>query len=180
MIGSVSWTDVFILIIVAFTTARGFARGLIRELAGIVALLAALTVPWFYNGVLDFPIATMFKIPVSTAHFIATAASGLFAYVVVLLIAALLGRVKKVPFLGLGNSVAGSLVGFLKGAILIWLVLFVALFFPLTPAIRSSLHHSYAAGYLMSYNPNIDDSLQATIPPWALPFFQPFFKRHHV
>jgi membrane protein required for colicin V production len=180
MIGSVSWADVFILIVVAFTAARGFERGFIRELAGIVALLAAVTVPWFYNGVLDFPIANAFHVPVPVAHFIATAATGAIAYAVVLLFAALLGRVKKVPLLGLGNSIAGCIVGFCKGAILVWLVLFVALFFPLTPAIRTSLRHSYVAAYLTSYDRTIDGTLEANIPPWALPFFQPFFKRHHV
>ncbi|MBV8373973.1 MAG: CvpA family protein [Candidatus Eremiobacteraeota bacterium] len=180
MIGSISWADVFILIIVAFTAARGFERGLIKELAGIVALAAALIVPWFYNGALDGPIASVAHVELPIAHVIATVASGAIAYVIVLLFAALLGRVKKVPVLGFGNAIAGAVVGFFKGATLVWILLYVALFFPLTPPIRASLHASHVATYLMSYNSAIDGSLQATIPGWALSLLQPFFKRHHV
>jgi membrane protein required for colicin V production len=180
MIGAVSWTDVFILIIVAFTAARGFERGLIRELAGIVALAAALIVPWYYNGALDGPIADTAHVHLPVAHVIATLGCAAMAYVIVLLFAAFLGRIRKVPVLGLGNSIAGAVAGFFKGAILVWIVLYIALFFPLTPSIRASFHASYIAGYLTSYNPTIDASIEATIPPWALSFLQPYFKRHHV
>ena len=180
MIGSISWSDVFIFIIIAFTTARGFGRGFIREIAGIVALAAALIVPWFYNGVLDGPIAGALRVELPIAHVIATVASGAIAYVIVLLFAALLGRVKKIPVLGLGNAFAGGVVGFVKGATLAWIVLYVALFFPLTPPIRASLHGSRIAAYLTSYNRDIDASVEAAIPGWALAYLQPFFKRHHV
>jgi membrane protein required for colicin V production len=180
MIGAVSWTDVFILIIAAFTAARGFERGLIRELAGIVALAAALVVPWYYNGALDGPIADAARVGLPVAHVIATIACAVMAYVIVLLFAALLGRIKKVPVLGLGNAIAGAVAGLFKGVALVWIVLFVALFFPLSPPIRASVHNSRIAAFLMSDNRAIDGSIEATIPSWAISFLQPFFKRHHV
>ena len=180
MIGTISWADIFILLIVAIMAARGFERGLIREIAGFVALAAALIVPWYYSGALDEPIAGSLRVELPVAHVIALAGCAAIAYAVVLLVAAYLGRIKKMPVLGLGNAVAGAVAGLVKGVIFVWIVLFVALFFPLSPGIRASLHGSHIATYLMSYNRPIDASIEATIPPWTLPLLQPYFKRHHV
>lgn len=175
-----SWVDIAALIMVAFTTTRGYGRGLVRELAGIVALAAAIIVPWFYNGALDAPIARGTGVDPAMAHFIGTMALAAIAYVAVLLFATLLGRVRKVPILGFGNAIGGAIVGFVKGAILVWLIIYVALFFPLTPELRANLHESRTASVLDPFNRTVDSRVQATIPPWALPWFAPYFKRHHV
>jgi membrane protein required for colicin V production len=180
MIGDVAWADVAIFVVLAFTTSRGYARGFVKELAGIVALAAAVVVPWYYNGVLDDPIHGVTGIVTPIAHAIGMAVSAIAAYVIVLLVASFLGRVKKVPVLGAGNALAGAIVGFLKGAIVVWLVLFIALFFPLTVPIRSSLHHSRLAPYFVGYDATIDRGVKSTIPSLLLPWVMPFFERHHV
>ena len=56
MIGGIAWADIVIFAVLAVTTYRGYVRGFINELAGIVALIAGLVVPWYYNGILDTPI----------------------------------------------------------------------------------------------------------------------------
>lgn len=180
MIGGFAWADIAIFAVLVFTTYRGYARGFIGELAGVVALVAALAVPWYYNGVLDDPIRRATGIATPIAHLIGMAISGIAAYVIVLIVARILGRVKKVPVLGFGNALAGAAVGFAKGAVLVWLVLFIALFFPLTASIRSSLHHSSIAPYFVSYDATIDRAVESAIPPFVLPFVVPFFARHHV
>jgi hypothetical protein len=106
--------------------------------------------------------------------------SSILGYVVVVVVASFLGRVKSVPVLGLGNAMGGAAVGLIKGAIIVWLILFVALFFPLTVPIRSSLHHSRLAPFFVAYDANIDHAVLSTIPPLVLPFLTPFFRRHHV
>jgi membrane protein required for colicin V production len=179
MIGGFAWADVAIFVVLAFTTYRGYSRGFISELAGIVALVAALVVPWYYNGVLDDPIHGA-GIAMPIAHLIGMAISSIAAYTVVLIVARLLGRVKKIPILGFGNALGGAAVGLLKGAILVWLVLFIALFFPLTVPIRSSLHHSKIAPYFVSYDATIDRAVESAIPSFVLPYVMPFFQRHHV
>jgi hypothetical protein len=102
------------------------------------------------------------------------------AYVGVLIVARLLGRIAKLPLLGLGNALGGAAIGFAKGAILLWLVLFIALFFPLSPDIRDSLHQSRLAPYLAIYDAPIDDAILSTIPWFARPFVMPYFRRHHL
>ena len=100
MIGGVSWADVAIFAVLAFAISRGFARGLIRELAGIVALAAALIVPWYYNGSLDATIAHYGRLDLPVSHVIGMGIASVCAYVVVLASASLLSRVK--------NDAAGS------------------------------------------------------------------------
>jgi len=180
MIAGVTWTDVAIFVVLAFTTLRGYHRGFVGELAGVVALIAGLVVPWFYNGALDDPIHAVTGLPTAMAHLIGMAVSGIGAYLVVVIVATFLGRIKKVPVLGLGNALAGAAVGLAKGVVLVWLILFVALFFPLNAPIRSNLHNSKLAPYFVSYDATIDRGVQSTIPAFALPFLMPFFERHHV
>lgn len=180
MIGGVAWADVAIFVVLAFTTSRGYARGFVRELAGIVALSAALVVPWYYNGVLDDPIHGITGVATPIAHVIGMAVSGIAAYAFILILANFLGRVRKVPVLGAGNALAGAIVGIVKGAILVWLVLFIALYFPLTGPMRSSLHQSRLAPYFVSYDATIDRAVESTIPSVFLPWVMPFFRRHHL
>jgi len=180
VIGAFAWADIVIFAVLAFTTYRGYVRGLINELAGIVALVAALVVPWYYNGILDNPIHSITGLATPLAHVAGMAISGIVAYVVVLIVASFLSRVKSVPVLGLSNALGGAAIGFLKGSILVWLILFVALYFPLTVPIRSSLHESRLAPFFVAFDSNIDNAVMSTIPSFALPLVMPFLKRHHV
>lgn len=180
MIGGFAWADIAIFVVLAFTTYRGYARGVIGELAGIVALIAAFVVPWYYNGVLDDPIHRVGGVAAPFAHLIGMAISSIAAYVIVLVVARILGRVKKIPVLGFGNALAGAAIGLIKGAVLVWLVLFIALFFPLSAPIRSSLRQSLIAPYFTAYDPTIDHAVESTIPPFLRPFLMPIFSRHHV
>ena len=75
----------------------------------------------------------MTKLGPGSAHVVGMFGTGLLTYVVILVVARLLGTIAKLPVLGIGNALGGALIGFAKGAILLWLVLFIALFFPLSP-----------------------------------------------
>jgi uncharacterized membrane protein required for colicin V production len=180
VIGGVAWPDVVIFIVLAIATYKGYSRGFVSELGGAVAVTAALVTPWFYNGSLDSQIEAVTKLGPGSAHVIGMFGTGLLTYVVILIVARILGAVAKLPVLGLGNALGGAFVGFAKGAILLWLVLFIALFFPLSPDIRDGLHHSRLAPYLVTYDALIDDAVLSTIPWFARPFVLPYFRRHHL
>jgi uncharacterized membrane protein required for colicin V production len=180
MIGGISWADLVIGAVLLFTTYRGFARGLVRELAGIAALAAGLIAPWYYNGTLDGSIAAVTKAAAPVAHVIGMVLSGVIAYGLIAIAGAMLGRIRKVPVLGTGDALAGAALGLAKGAILIWLVLFVALFFPLTPPIRQSLDASRLAPYFTTFDETIDRNIENAIPPFVLPWIQPLFQRHRL
>lgn len=180
MIAGVAWPDAVIAIILGIAAYKGYARGFVSELGGAVAVTAALVTPWFYNGALDAQIEAITKLGPGSAHVVGMFLTGLATYVVILVVARLLGTIAKLPVLGLGNALGGALIGFAKGAILLWLVLFVALFFPLSPDIRDGLHQSRLAPYLVTYDAPLDDAILSTIPWFARPFILPYFRRHHL
>ncbi|HEV3091043.1 MAG TPA: CvpA family protein [Candidatus Cybelea sp.] len=180
MIGGFAWPDVVIVVVLGIATWKGYSRGFVSELGGAVAVTAALVTPWFYNGTFDPQIEAVTKLGPGSAHVVGMFLTGLLTYAIVLFIAKLLGRIAKLPLLGLGNALGGAFIGFAKGAILLWLVLFVALFFPLSRDIRADLHQSRLAPYLVSYDATIDDALLSTIPWFARPFVLPYFRRHRL
>ena len=142
-----SWPDILIAAIVLIAALKGYKRGFILELSGALALAAALIVPWFYRGALDPFLQSVVHLGAGSAHVVAMFLVGLATYVAILLVARALNNVTKLPFLGLGNAIAGALVGVAKAVVLIWLLLYVALFFPLSPDIRADLHRSVLVGY---------------------------------
>jgi uncharacterized membrane protein required for colicin V production len=180
VIGGLAWPDVVIVIVLAIATLKGYSRGFVTELGGAVAVTAALVTPWFYNGSLDPQIARFTNLGPGSAHVVGMFATGLGTYILILIVARLLGTIAKLPLLGLGNALGGAAIGFAKGAVLLWLVLFIALFFPLSPDIRDGLHQSRLAPYLVTYDPPLDDAILSTIPWFARPFAMPYFRRHHL
>lgn len=180
MIAGIAWPDVVVVIVLGIATFKGYSRGFVSELGGAVAVTAALVTPWFYNGSFDAEIERLTHLGPGSAHVVGMFVTGLGTYVLLLLVARLLGAIARLPLLGIGNALGGALIGFAKGAILLWLVLFVALFFPLSPDIRDGLHQSRLAPYLVSYDAPIDDAILSTIPWFARPFVLPYFRRHHL
>ncbi len=180
MIAGIAWPDVVIAIVLGIATLKGYSRGFVSELGGAVAVTAALVTPWFYNGSFDAQIERLVRVGPGSAHVVGMFVTGLGTYVLILLVARLLGTIARLPLLGIGNALGGALIGFAKGAILLWLVLFVALFFPLSADIREGLQQSRLAPYLVSYDAPIDDAILSTIPWFARPFVLPYFRRHHL
>ncbi len=180
MIAGVAWPDIVIAIVLAIATYKGYTRGFVSELGGAVAVTAALVTPWFYNGAFDPQLERLLRLGPGSAHVVGMFLTGLATYIVVIVIARLLGTIAKLPLLGLGNAIGGAAIGFAKGAILLWLVLFVALFFPLSPDIRDGLHQSRLAPFLVTYDAPIDDAILSTVPWFARPFVMPYFRRHHL
>jgi uncharacterized membrane protein required for colicin V production len=180
VIAGVAWPDIIIVIVLGIAAFKGYSRGFVGELAGAVAIAAALTTPWLYNGVFDPQIEAATKVGPGSAHVLGMFATGLLTYFIVLLIAHFLGIVAKLPIIGAGNAIGGLLIGFLKGAVLLWALLFVSLFFPLSPDLRDDLHQSRLAPYFVSYDKPLDDAILSTVPWFARPFVMPYFRRHHL
>jgi uncharacterized membrane protein required for colicin V production len=180
VIGGFAWPDVVVVLVVAAATFKGFSRGFVSELGGVVAIAAALIVPWFYNGSADAQIEAYTKLGAGPAHVTGMVLTGIFAYVVVLVAASILKRLARLPILGTGNAIAGALVGFAKGAILVWLIVFFALFFPLTPPIRASLKASRLVPSFTTFDGAVDTAIENTIPQFARPLVVPLFEHHSL
>lgn len=175
-----TWPDILIVAVLLIATVKGFKRGFVSELAGAVAVVAALITPWYYNGVFDEWLETRIHLGPGSAHVVGMFLTGFITYGIVLAASWVLNRFAKLPLINIGNAAGGAFIGFLKGAVLMWLVLFVALYFPLSPDIRKDLHHSYLAAPLVEPDANIDHAILSTVPWFARPFLNPYFQRHHV
>jgi membrane protein required for colicin V production len=174
------WPDLIIIVVLGIATYKGFSRGFVAELGGMVALVAALISPWYYNGAFDGWLESTFKLGDGSAHVIGMFLCGFVTYAIVIAASWVLDRFAKLPVLNIGNSIGGALVGLLKGTVLIWLVLFIALYFPLTPDIRRDLHASRLAGYFTGPDASIDKAVLGVLPDFARESVEPYFARHHV
>ena len=180
MIEGIVWPDLLFAAVIALAVFKGFTRGFVKELGGLIAIAAAMIAPWFYNGSADWIIAKYTELAPPLAHAAGMIATSVIAYLIVMTAVLVIGTIVKLPILGAGNKLAGALVGFAKGYVLLWAILFVALFFPLTPAIRVSLHESRLASFFTAYDSNVDRSIISAAPEFARPFLQPYFANHHV
>jgi len=177
---ALAWPDIVIGAVMLLAAYRGFTRGFIAELSGAVALAAALVSPWFYNGSFDSSLGHIAHLGPGSSHVLGMVLTGLIVYAIVIAAASVLNRFAKLPFVNVGNSAAGAVVGFAKGAILFWVILYVALFFPLSRDLRADLHRSHLPAYLTEPDAAIDRVVLATVPWFAKPVLWPYFKRHHV
>ena len=174
------WPDILILAVLLIAAFKGFKRGFVSELAGAVAVVAALITPWYYNGVFDTWLEKTIHVGPGSAHVIGMFLTGFITYGVVVAASWILNRFAKLPLINIGNATGGAIIGFFKGAVLLWLVLFIALYFPLSPDIRKDLHRSHFAAPLVQPDANIDRAIISTVPWFARPFLDPYFQRHHV
>jgi membrane protein required for colicin V production len=178
--GSIDWPDIAIGLIIAAAAIKGFSRGFVAELAGIAAIVAGFVAPWWYNGAADGQIETLTHLPAGDAHVAGMVLTGIFAYVVVLVLAAIVGRIAKLPIIGTGNALGGALVGIVKGAVVVWLLLFIALFFPLTPQVREQLRNARLIGYFTAFDDTAGSAIERFAPPFAQPVIAPLLDRHHL
>ncbi|MDP9017738.1 MAG: CvpA family protein, partial [Candidatus Eremiobacteraeota bacterium] len=129
---SLAWPDVIVGAIVLIAALKGYKRGFISELAGAIALFASLITPFWYNGFADAALEGYVHLGPGSAHVVGMFLTGLATYAVIMMIAWILNRFAKLPFLGLGNALAGGAVGLLKATVFLAFALWIALFFPLS------------------------------------------------
>lgn len=180
MNGYVGWPDVVIIAVLAIAAIKGFARGLLAELGGIVAVLLALAAAFYYNGFADTLIGKTFKMDAGSAHITGVVVSGVVVYGVIILLLWFISRYTNLPALGAGNAIGGGIIGIVKGAILLCVALFIATLFPLTTQLRSDLHKSHLVAMLEQQNQKVDSVIYNKLPDMAKPFVKPLFDRQQV
>ncbi len=174
------WPDIVIVVVLLAATLKGFFRGLLAELGGIAAIIAALVVPFYYNGLLDAFFEAQFNMGAGPAHVTGMVVSAIIVYALALILLWLLERTARFPGLGTGNAVGGAIIGFAKGAVLLWATLFVALLFPLSSETRAQLRSSYLVPILLQQTERFDDAIYAKLPEFLQPLVRPIFDRQRT
>ncbi len=177
---SLAWPDLVIGGITIFFAIRGFQKGFVSELAGAVAVFVAIVAAFRYNGSLDGIVTTFTGLTRGSAHAVGLLIFAIVAYAIVMLFAWLLGRIAKLPFLGIVNGIAGALLGACKALFGVFFVLYVVLFFPLPRDLQSDLHRSALVALVTQPDPAVDAAIRSLLPWFVRPILEPFFIRHHV
>ena len=177
---TLAWPDLIIGGITIFFAVRGYAKGFVSELAGAVAVFVASIAAFRYTGSLDGLVTSLTGLTQGSAHAVALLIFAIIAYAIVMLIAWLLGRVAKLPMLGLVNGVAGALLGTCKALFGAFLVLYAVLFFPLPGDLRNDLHRSALVSLVTQPDAAVDEAVRGLMPWFVRPLVRPFFSRHHV
>lgn len=177
---TLAWPDLIIGGITVFFALKGYRKGFVSELAGAVALFIAIVAAFRYNGAFDRTVTAWTGLTQGSAHAVGLLAFAIFVYAIVMLIAWLLGRIAKLPMLGLINGLLGALIGGIKALVGAGIVLYVILFFPVPNDVRADLHRSSLVALVTQPDAGIDDAVRGLMPWFVRPFVGPFFARHHT
>jgi uncharacterized membrane protein required for colicin V production len=175
-----TWPDLVIGGLALIFALKGWKRGLVSELAGAVAVFAAIVAAVRYPGSLDDIAVRFGHAGPGAAHIVGMVVFALAVYLAIMAVAWILGRFAKLPVISLGNSAGGALVGLTKALVGVWAVLYVALFFPLTHDVRSDLRHSTLASIVTQPNARVDALMRGALPQFVKPFTDPVFVNHRV
>jgi uncharacterized membrane protein required for colicin V production len=177
---TLAWPDLIIGGITIYFALRGFKKGFVSELAGAVAVFVAIVAAFRYDGGLDRTVTTLTGLTSGSAHAVGLLTFAIAVYALVMLAAWALGRIAKLPMLGLVNGVLGALIGAGKALFGAGVVLYVVLFFPLPNDLRADLHRSTLVALVTQPDAGVDDAVRGLMPWFVRPFLGPFFARHHV
>jgi uncharacterized membrane protein required for colicin V production len=177
---SLAWPDLIIGGITVFFAIRGFQKGFVSELAGAVAVFVAIVAAFRYTGSFDGIVTSLTGLTAGSAHAVGLLIFAIIAYAIVMLLAWLLGRIAKLPFLGIVNGIAGALLGACKALFGAFLVVYVILFFPIPGDLRTDLHRSALVALVTQPDAAVDEAVRSLMPWFVRPIVAPFFMRHHV
>lgn len=177
---TLAWPDLIIGGITIFFAVRGFQKGFVSELAGAVAVFVAIVAAFRYTGAFDGTVTGLTGLTAGSAHAVGLLIFAIIAYAVVMLIAYLLGRIAKLPMLGLVNGVMGAIIGACKALFGAFIVLYAVLFLPIPSDLRHDLHRSALVALVTQPDAAVDDAVTGLMPWFVRPLLGPFFARHHV
>jgi uncharacterized membrane protein required for colicin V production len=173
-----TWPDLVILGIAVVFAVKGFQKGFVSELAGSVAMFIAVIAAFRYPGTWDATAKSMTGLGPGSAHVVGMVAFAVMWYAIVMLISFGLGKIARLPVIGIVNSAAGALVGAGKALVGAWAVLYVILFFPLSPDLHNDLHKSAVVQLVTQPNAGVDEAFRGLMPWFVKPFVGPFFAHH--
>ena len=138
--------DILIWLILAGFIAKGFSKGLVRQICSLAGFLVGGWAAVKYHLYLAEASRTIIQLP----HYLATILSFIFIFVVIGLLFFLLGHLLTIMFkivlLGGVNRIGGVVLGFLEGAFIICLALFMLTSKPVPAKFKDYVHRSKTAG----------------------------------
>ncbi len=176
----IGWPDLVIGAFVLVAALRGLKRGFVAEATGAIAIGLGILAALRYDGFADIWIADLFHLGIGSAHIVGNVVVGIGTYVLVLLLAAVIDRVAKLPIVKIGNAALGAALGGGKAVVFAWAILYVTMLFPLTADVRGDLQRSPLVRVVVEADRPVDDAIKSTMPWFVRPFVNPIFARHTI
>ncbi len=167
-----NWIDAVAFAFLAFSAWNGWRRGLISELFGFLALVAAGLAAFAYRGQLDGVTASTMHLGPGSAHVAGVIAFAALGYLAVWSVGFVADRIAKLPLLNLINGALGGALAVVKTVALLAVVDYVATLAPMSQDLRGDLHASVTGRTLNGIDASIDDSVGRSLPGYLQPFWQ--------
>lgn len=140
-----SLVDILIWAILLIFVAKGFWKGLVREVCTLLGLIAGGWAAFRYSSVLAEALRPFIHLP----HHVAAALSFLLIFFLIGLLFFLFGHLLtvffKVMLLGGINRIGGVIFGLLEGAFVLCMVLYFGTTKPMPGKLKGALEHSPTA-----------------------------------
>jgi membrane protein required for colicin V production len=142
-----NWLDIVILLIVAWSVATAFRKGLVREVLGLASVVLALLLGlWFYGT------AAEWLAPYMSSRPLANAAGFMAVFLGVLLLGAaagyIVGKFLKVTGLSMVDHALGAAFGALRGVLIAIALVMAAMAFSTDGRPPDSIVNSRTAPYV--------------------------------
>ncbi len=121
--------DIIILIPLLLFAYNGFKKGLIIEIATLVALILGIYSAIYFSDYTAGLLTQSFKIDQEYLSIISFIVTFIGVLVLVLLLGKILEKMVNILMLGVLNKLAGALFGILKGALLVSILIFLINYF---------------------------------------------------
>lgn len=137
--------DILIWAVLLVFVAKGFLRGLVREVCSLLGLVTGGWAAFKYSPFLAEAVRPLIRLP----HHVAVALSFVFIFLLLGLLFFLLGHlltvVFKIMLLGGINRVGGVLFGLLEGALILCMALYLGTSKPMPERFKGYLYRSPTA-----------------------------------
>lgn len=157
------WLSLVLLAFIGLMAVTGLRKGLVRQVLGLVGLVASVLLALQYYDVASDYILRYFAVPEGVATILGFAAVCLGVAAIISILGWIWGRLVKYSPVSILDSLGGALLGFAKGALLAMILLFVIYALPFEGA-RQTIDSSSIARELMSLSPVIFKSLEDVFP----------------
>ena len=162
-----NYLDFFFIIIITLVTIRGVFRGLISELAILIAIILGFIISFtFLNEGVKFIMIQFPDLPEFAARILVFILLFLAVNIIIRLLSNVLNKFAKVTFLQPVNKIAGGLFAFIKVTLILSIVIILIEFVPFAEQFMNKLgkEESISYSFVGNFAPNVHSVLTALLP----------------
>ena len=172
-----NWVDIVIIVLLGGAVLLGFRKGLVQEIVGIIALVAAFFFALLaHQAAAGLLLKTFPKMPVAIAPTVGFIIAFLAAFGAITLLGWLLAKIIKASPLDFADKLGGMIIGLFKGALIISILLMLLALVPLPKEVTQKMDRSAAIRNIRKVAPWVYEKTKGLWPK-AQELYQDFEKQ---